>query len=506
MIKTDARNTLLTLLKEYEGDSFVYGAISVEMLDSIIVNMKKGKAAGLDNLTIEHLQFAHPVVCCILSKLFNLMVMFNYVPIEFGKGVIIPIPKGEGKQACNKSDNYRGITLSPVLSKVFENCLVTFLRKYLVSSERQLGFKKGVGCNNAIFSVRKVVDYFVSNNSTVNICTVDLTKAFDRLSHDILFVKLMDRRVPRCILETIKNWYDKMCCKVKWGNSLSAMFVIKAGVHQGGILSPSLFSIYVDDILVKLEKSKMGCFIKNVCTNSYMYADDLLLLSISLKDMQSLVDLCESEFNKIGMAINNKKTSCLRIGKRHNVIVQPILVDGLVIPWKQELKYLGVTITSARHFKTNNQAVKQKFFRAVNGIFGKIGLKSSAELICSLISSHCIPILMYASEVLTWSLKDLRSMSFAYDQPFNKIFKSFDKKVIRSCQYYLHILPFNRLLELRRLNFLANENNSVRFDKTDNMNTIRVLMKGYNITKDGTKQFAWKNYVWLDFQAEIDSM
>ena len=232
------------------------------------------------------------------------------------------------------------------------------------SSNRQFGFKRGLGCVNAIFRVRKVIDHFTSNNSTVNICTVDLSKAFDRVIHDVLFVKLMDRRVPLCLLTCIMNWYSKMFCCVKWGNALSVVFGITAGVRQGGILSPALFSVYVNGILTKLAQSNRGCFIQHECVNSFMYADDLILLAISIRDLQLLVDRCDCEFKGIGMIINSKKTSCLRVGKRHTNSALPITVGINNVIWKSELKYLGITLLSANVFKTiNNWQGRNTFVR-----------------------------------------------------------------------------------------------------------------------------------------------
>jgi hypothetical protein len=72
-------------------------------------------------------------------------------------------------------------------------------------------------------------------------------------SLDILLLKLIDRNVPRCFIEIIRNWYDKMFCAVKWGLKISTFFPLTSGVRQGGILSPALFAIYVDDVLNKLE-------------------------------------------------------------------------------------------------------------------------------------------------------------------------------------------------------------------------------------------------------------
>jgi len=53
-------------------------------------------------------------------------------------------------------------------------------------------------CNHAIYTVRKIVDKLVSNGYTANLCTIDLSKAFDKVNHYALFVKLMDRRIPVC--------------------------------------------------------------------------------------------------------------------------------------------------------------------------------------------------------------------------------------------------------------------------------------------------------------------
>ena len=93
---------------------------TVELVDSCIRHLKRGKAAGHDELTAEHLVHAHPqpVLVVLLCLLFDMIIMHGTVPLDFGKGVIIPLIKNlDGdKTSCA---NYRGITLSPVVSKVF---------------------------------------------------------------------------------------------------------------------------------------------------------------------------------------------------------------------------------------------------------------------------------------------------------------------------------------------------------------------------------------------------
>jgi len=87
------------------------------------------------------------------------MIKLNYVPIAFGLGITIPIPKGDKNRVFKKLEDFRGITISCILSKVFEFCLIKCLDKYLVSSVasvRQYGFKKGIGCNHALFTLEKL--------------------------------------------------------------------------------------------------------------------------------------------------------------------------------------------------------------------------------------------------------------------------------------------------------------------------------------------------------------
>ena len=85
--------------------------------------MKKGKAVGVDMVSSEHLIYAHPCLVVSLKMLFNLMFFYGYVPTEFGKVTLIPLLKDSSADA-SVCENYRGISLSCAISKVFELCCV----------------------------------------------------------------------------------------------------------------------------------------------------------------------------------------------------------------------------------------------------------------------------------------------------------------------------------------------------------------------------------------------
>ena len=87
-------------------------------------------------------------------------------------------------------------------------------------------------------------------------CAIDISKAFDRMNHFGLFIKLMDRFVN--VLLLLEDWYGKCFTCVKWDSLLSCMFQLTRGIRQGGVLSPYLFALYVDDVMVIIEKRRSG--------------------------------------------------------------------------------------------------------------------------------------------------------------------------------------------------------------------------------------------------------
>ena len=101
-------------------------------------------------------------------------------------------------------EDFRGISISHVLSKIFEHCLLDLYATFFTTSDKQFGFKKGLSCSNAIYSIKTVIDEYVACGSTVSLRALDLSKAFDKMNHHALLIKLMNRQVPINLLEKSK--------------------------------------------------------------------------------------------------------------------------------------------------------------------------------------------------------------------------------------------------------------------------------------------------------------
>ena len=126
---------------------------------------------------------------------------------------------------------------------MFEHCVISRFGKFLTTNDNQFGFKKSIGCSNAIYTVRCVVDKFISNGSTVHLCAIDISKAFDHhMKHDGLFIKLMQRSLPSNLLPVFEKGFDKCFTCVRWGSVYSISFKVSCGIMQGGVLSPHFFT------------------------------------------------------------------------------------------------------------------------------------------------------------------------------------------------------------------------------------------------------------------------
>jgi hypothetical protein len=227
------------------------------------------------------------------------------------------------------------------------------------------------------------------------------------------------------------------------------------GTRQGGITSPYLFAVYIDDVITKLQKSSLGCHIYNTCFNAFVYADDILLASISLKDLQRMIDICKEELAWLDMKINIKKSMCMRIGKRYNMATRDLHVNGIAINWCSEIKYLGMYITAGTTFKCNLHNVKMKFFRSLNSVLGKLGSSPHVGLTLYLVAANCVPILFYGLESMHLSKANYNSVTYPYDMAYIKLVLTFDKEIIQLCQFYLGELPCSHAVDVQTLNFYA---------------------------------------------------
>ena len=130
------------------------------------------------------------------------------------------------------STNYRPIRLVPVISKVFEMFILNFCADNLVSDDLQFWFKKGLGCANAIFTLRTTIDYFTGRASSIYAALRDISKAFDTVNHYKFMCSLMKVDFAKCFVAMLNIWYSNLEIVVRWNMSLSNTLPVRSGVRQ----------------------------------------------------------------------------------------------------------------------------------------------------------------------------------------------------------------------------------------------------------------------------------
>ena len=379
------------------------------------------------------------------------MLKHAFVPKQFRFGYIVPLVKD---QQGNKTDvnNYRGITISPLPSKLFEHVLKSVFFDFLTTSELQFGFKKNNSTVHALHCLKETVNYYVNNGSRVFCAFLDASKAFDRVVHAGLFLKLMERNVPLVFLDMIMAWYDGLCVRVKWANHFSDWFSVTAGVRQGGVLSPDFYCIYIDDLIQKLKLLNKGCRYLDMFAAALMYADDMALLAPSLRGLKSLLDSCNNYCQDWDICLNAKKSRLLYYGKRVDVSYE-IELNGNKIDWADEWVYLGVTLKSSLLFNCSITDRVKKFYRCTNAIL-RIDGQSNDTVMLHLLETHCVPLLTYAIEIVHVANRDeYRQLRVAYNSIFRKLFGYRTRDSVTALQAFLGRPTWEQLVDKRKASF-----------------------------------------------------
>ncbi|CAG9106517.1 unnamed protein product [Plutella xylostella] len=303
--------------------------------------MTRGKSPGHDGLSLEHILYAGDGVFRLLSILYNQCIRFCFMPSDMMKTVVVPIVKNKTGD-LSSPNNYRPISLGTVVGKIFEKLLQPELVNNIKIDDAQFGFRAGLSTDSAIVALKHTVKYYLNRNTFVYACFLDLSRAFDLVNYKTLWQKLTDSNVPTIVVNLLRYWYENQTNNVKWGDALSNDFRLDCGVRQGGLTSPDLFNLYVNDLIVELRSTRIGCHVDNICVNNLSYADDMVLLSPSINGLRKMLSVCETFAERHGLKYNVAKTEMLvfRAGGGPET-VPPVYLLGSPVRVVRSFKYLG---------------------------------------------------------------------------------------------------------------------------------------------------------------------
>ncbi|CAF4874636.1 unnamed protein product [Pieris macdunnoughi] len=331
------------------------------------------KAPGPDGITHQALRHLPMRWIVALARLFTGILRTLHFPKTWKEGKVILIPK-PGKDST-RPESYRPITLLSTQSKLFERLLLQRIQIYLQPRPEQFGFRGEHSTTLQLTKVLFTAATALNKKNAAAAVMLDMEKAFDRVWHDGLVLKLAESPLPRRIVAVLRAFLTDRTFFVATGEAASRPRPITAGVPQGSVLSPILYATYTDDV-----PCPEGCTLA-------LYADDTAYVATSLKikhaavKLQRALDLLPEWLEKWRLAANPNKTQAIAFGQ--SKLPPPLRFLDQDVPWKTPVTYLGVTIdrrlTMRHHVNRAVGRAKGATYALYPLLYGNIPLRNQAR-------------------------------------------------------------------------------------------------------------------------------
>lgn len=384
--------------------------------------MSRGKSPGHDSLSIEHLKYAGCHLPRVLAMFYTFCIGHSYLPARMLKTVVVPVVKSKTGDIGDKS-NYRPISLATIISKVLDSLLNTQLDKHLQIHDNQFGFKTGLSTETAVLCLKQTVKYYTDKSTPVFACFLDLSKAFDLVSYDILWHKLQETSMPDELISILKYWYQNQVNVVRWSGAYSVPYRLECGVRQGGLTSPKLFNLYLNALTEELSSTHVGCYISGTCLNNISYADDMVLLSASVCGLSKLLGICERYAVSHGLLYNVKKSECMVFRARGRCLrnVPTIRLNGSPLNRVDRFKYLGHLVTSDLKDDADIERERRALSVRANMIARRFA-RCSRDVKITLFRAFCTS--FYTSSLwVNYTLKQYNALRVQYNNAFRVLLR-----------------------------------------------------------------------------------
>jgi hypothetical protein len=324
--------------------------ISSAELEAIIKAMKPG-APGPDGMVLSQLKQINGEE---MRARFNLWLLAGYSPTSCCMGETVLLPKDQNDIRPPK---HRPITMANLIVRCYHKLMARRMGDLMPISDRQKAFRAGDGLGENVLLLRAIIKHHTRECLPLNVVFLDISKAFDSVSHQSILIAAKRVGVPPPLLSYLHEFYSRSQTRLRVGGKKSNPISVKRGVKQGDPMSVHLFNAVIDWALSTLDPD-LGIKFNGVNLNHLAFADDIGLLTKTSVGAQSQIDRLNDHLNKCGLFISagsTGKSASLKIdvdGKRKLWVVNPnvhLHVAGEDIPAKsigETYEYLGVPLSA----------------------------------------------------------------------------------------------------------------------------------------------------------------
>jgi hypothetical protein len=323
---------------------------SKDEVSLVLKKLNVKKAPGCDAVTGFALVNSPPILIDHLLLIFNTILQLQHFPQSWKESEICLILKP--KKPPTKVTSYRPISLLPILSKLFEKLLIKQIKPTVDNLLRpeQFGFRTGYSTTLQLMRFASDISDAKNSSNTLSAVLIDFHAAFDTVWHLGLLYKL-SRIFSPAMLRLIKSYLSGRKFRIATrnplrGNFVSTLFPIEAGVPQGSVLGPVLYTVYINDVQIE-PNIKVA-----------LYADDVVFYTTSRnfqalhRRLQKQLDSFASWSAKWRTRINHDKCEAITFTNKQLISCpDPVSIDGHRLDWKSDIKYLGVTFDKNFNFK-----------------------------------------------------------------------------------------------------------------------------------------------------------
>ena len=406
-------NTILMLCDD-EPDEIMKEPIGLEELDTLIKKIKIGKAGGPDTVTSEHIKYGGDALKGHLVHLFNGIRTVARIPDILKRGLLITLHKGTHKYSDDRR-NHRGITLLNVVYKLFESVSLDRLKQWFSDkgiqfpSKQQGAYQSKMCCLMTSFNLQETVHYYLEREAKVYACLLDTSTAFDTVWHHGLLVKLYKLGIKGKTWKILQQCYTGMETAILYQGMKSDWIPVERSVRQGGVLSPWLYMIYINELPELLEESNEGCHIGGIFTGSPIQADDVCLLSPSVTGLQCMIDTVQQYAYKWRYELNHTKSRVLVFGAGGLKLTdEEWHINDQQITLVTEEKHVGIVLNSKlcsnNRTKEACRKAKNSFFSLLNAGTNPGGLNPVTAM--KLIHSITLPSSLFGCELWNYLSED----------------------------------------------------------------------------------------------------
>ncbi|KAK7101835.1 hypothetical protein V1264_020159 [Littorina saxatilis] len=323
--------------------------LTLHELRSALKKSKAKKSPGPDGITNEMLTHLGSAAENKLLEVFNSSWQEGSLPQLWREAIMIPILK-KGKDP-KKATSYRPISLTSCVVKTLERIVNERLRWYLESrnllAPEQAGFRQFRSTEDQVTYLAQEVEDAFQEQKLVFVTWIDLQKAFDKVWKDGLLVKLLRKGVSSNMYQWIRSYLYNRRARVNVDQTKSKKFLLRHGVPQGGVLSPTLFLLFIDDLVSEMPKG----------IKAALYADDLVIwckeehASTATYRMQQAADRLNAWAEDWCVSINKEKSSTTLFTLSPKQKAGTIRLGGTPLREDEEATYLGVTFDRRQTWK-----------------------------------------------------------------------------------------------------------------------------------------------------------